>query len=557
MAGSAALQPYIIRQFDASQRERDKAAMFAVCLRTGDSGDDASGKFTADPNALGRRWVGPYLALEPEFALVLEASDRSAVYGYALGCLDTDSFVARLTSSYLPQLLTDPRFAKEAFLHKPRTEWSAAEAIYHEYHDTPDAPAFVVAKYPSHLHVDLTVEAQGAGNGRRMMGALLSRLRLAGSRGVHLEMHSSNARGRRFYERLGFHEVARVLDVFDAASLTSKRHILSGEGYGLFLPPRPQPPRAAAAASAATVVPSLEDVLRDGTPHIVYMAMVFRPRGEPTDWRPAPVYGRRLLKGGDVDEGVIDMSACKANAIVLTAPEPWDIVKHQFTTGGTQPGSPPLPLPPGVHHVTSMDHDRALATTEVLVREVHAKGMGRVSAVFGIGGGSACDHAKFVVEKVNAMYEQEVKSTTTSIANDGDTSSGGGATLAPLPLVPLVLMPTILSVDAPYTRAAGVRETGKVRYVGNARPFLEGGGALLVDYDLLQAAPPALNRAGVGDLLSIFTALRDWRQAALRQGEGYDDDIAAKAARTLGRLVEGADEIRNNSEAGLRLLSEL
>ena len=183
--------------------------------------------------------------------------------------------------------------------------------------------------------------------------------------------------------------------------------------------------------------------------------------------------------------------------------------------------------------------------------------MGRVSAVFGIGGGSACDHAKFVVEKVNAMYEQEVKSTTTSIANDGDASSGGGATLAPLPLVPLVLMPTILSVDAPYTRAAGVRETGKVRYVGNARPFLEGGGALLVDYDLLQAAPPALNRAGVGDLLSIFTALRDWRQAALRQGEGYDDDIAAKAARTLGRLVEGADEIRNNSEAGLRLLSEL
>ena len=50
---------------------RDEDAVYEVCLRTGDNGQDATHLFD-DPRALGHIFVGPYMKLEPELALVLE-----------------------------------------------------------------------------------------------------------------------------------------------------------------------------------------------------------------------------------------------------------------------------------------------------------------------------------------------------------------------------------------------------------------------------------------------------------------------------------------------------
>ena len=55
---------------------RDRAACYAVCLGTGDSGRDATHLHT-DPEALGHVYVGAYLAFEPELALVLEDSRKA------------------------------------------------------------------------------------------------------------------------------------------------------------------------------------------------------------------------------------------------------------------------------------------------------------------------------------------------------------------------------------------------------------------------------------------------------------------------------------------------
>jgi glycerol-1-phosphate dehydrogenase [NAD(P)+] len=116
----------------------------------------------------------------------------------------------------------------------------------------------------------------------------------------------------------------------------------------------------------------------------------------------------------------------------------------------------------------------------------------------------------------------------------------------------LILVPTILSVDAPFTKAVGVRVNHRVRYLGEVFPD-----HLLVDFALLRQAPPRLNRAGVGDLLSIYTALSDWRLAAQAKGERFDEAIAAESQALLERLLAGAAEIRDCTEAGLRLLAEL
>ena len=63
-------------------------------------------------------------------------------------------------------------------------------------------PPAVADEYPSHLHIDLLAPARGSGLGRALMCRLFAALRRAGSRGVHLQMHASNARAARFYRRL-------------------------------------------------------------------------------------------------------------------------------------------------------------------------------------------------------------------------------------------------------------------------------------------------------------------------------------------------------------------
>ena len=54
----------------------DQAAAYYVCLKTGDFGKDGEPFYGDDPDALGRIFVGPYLAFEPEVSLVLEDDAR-------------------------------------------------------------------------------------------------------------------------------------------------------------------------------------------------------------------------------------------------------------------------------------------------------------------------------------------------------------------------------------------------------------------------------------------------------------------------------------------------
>lgn len=188
-----------------------------------------------------------------------------------------------------------------------------------------------------------------------------------------------------------------------------------------------------------------------------------------------------------------------SDCLVFCAPEAWETAKDRF------PAAP-----------------RAVAVPRSMERAVieeQIRGLPAASAVFGIGGGSALDAAK--------MY---------SILT--------GARIA--------LVPSAMSVDAGFCRAVGVRAGGRVRYVGDAPAEV-----LLVDYDLIERAPPALNRAGVGDVLSIFTALWDWRLAHETLGERLDEHVFNASRGLLDRLFEGAAGVAACNEAGIRLLSDL
>jgi glycerol-1-phosphate dehydrogenase [NAD(P)+] len=77
----------------------------------------------------------------------------------------------------------------------------------------------------------------------------------------------------------------------------------------------------------------------------------------------------------------------------------------------------------------------------------------------------------------------------------------------------LVVLPTALSVDAFLTATSGVRADGCVRYLPSKVPE-----TLILDLDVVAAAPPGVRAAGITDVLSIATGCWDW-QFAEEQGQ--------------------------------------
>ncbi len=123
---------------------------------------------------------------------------------------------------------------------------------------------------------------------------------------------------------------------------------------------------------------------------------------------------------------------------------------------------------------------------------------------------------------LNAVWQMEPAEATEahwqalsmSLKGDAVYAIGGGLAhdcakyLAVQHNLPLISLPTALSVDAFLTWASGVRRDDSVSYIETKPPE-----RLIVDFEVLAAAPPSLRAAGMCDVLSIATGAHDWRLA--------------------------------------------
>ncbi|MGM7699757.1 GNAT family N-acetyltransferase [Microbacterium sp. A84] len=174
-------------------REDDRPAMFEICVKTADSGGDATGIFS-DDELWGLLFAVPYVERHPDLAWVVE-SDDNRVIGYIVATDDTDAFEQWFRDEWWPQ------FA-ERFPRPEKPETREAEMIDGAYTRGPGRNQNV-GEYPAHLHIDLLPETQGQGMGRQLIQTLFAELQGRGVTGLHLGMDPANLGAAAFYERLG------------------------------------------------------------------------------------------------------------------------------------------------------------------------------------------------------------------------------------------------------------------------------------------------------------------------------------------------------------------
>ncbi|HTY73813.1 MAG TPA: iron-containing alcohol dehydrogenase [Actinomycetes bacterium] len=163
-------------------------------------------------------------------------------------------------------------------------------------------------------------------------------------------------------------------------------------------------------------------------------------------------------------------------------------------------------------------------------------------------------HARSLDRQELQRLLDEVPDTVPVLGFGGGVVMDSAKWLAGTLGVPLVLAPGVVSVDACVTNTVAVRDKGRIGYEG----FVVAD-AVVVDTDLVRAAPPGLNRAGVGDLLSVHTALWDWREAAsvgLARGAAYDPSVARAASGVLASVAARGADIAAVSDVGITTLVE-
>ena len=144
----------------------------------------------------------------------------------------------------------------------------------------------------------------------------------------------------------------------------------------------------------------------------------------------------------------------------------------------------------------------------------------KYEVVYAVGGGLVADAAKYIAMKLD---------------------------------LPLVVLPTALSVDAFFTFASGIRRDGCVYYIETKTPE-----TLILDLDTIAAAPASIRAAGITDVMSIATGSWDWKFAHERRknpaGMEFVPWAYDNAQSILSGVLDCAEAAGRGDRDGLKTL---
>ena len=151
---------------------------------------------------------------------------------------------------------------------------------------------------------------------------------------------------------------------------------------------------------------------------------------------------------------------------------------------------------------------------------------------------------------------EEVERTLTKI-RDGNAdwliAVGGGSIIDVAKLasfkagVPFISFPTTASHDGIASANASIRDLGTKTSVKAVPPV-----AVIADVRVIKTAPYRYLAAGVGDMISNLTAVKDWQLAHRIKGEYYSEYAASLSLMSAKMVIKNADIIRLGNEESVR-----
>jgi len=160
---------------------------------------------------------------------------------------------------------------------------------------------------------------------------------------------------------------------------------------------------------------------------------------------------------------------------------------------------------------------KTMTTKDVLAFENQIKEL-KPQILFGVGGGTIIDSAK--------------------------VSSGSQN-------IPFISIPTTVSHDGIASPLASIKGSDKPYSIMAQAPL-----AIIADTEVIAQAPWRFVISGCGDIISKFTAVKDWKLAHLENGEYYGGYAASLALMSAKLVTENAELIVYRQDEGLRILLE-
>ncbi|MCW4029783.1 MAG: NAD(P)-dependent glycerol-1-phosphate dehydrogenase [Candidatus Bathyarchaeota archaeon] len=117
--------------------------------------------------------------------------------------------------------------------------------------------------------------------------------------------------------------------------------------------------------------------------------------------------------------------------------------------------------------------------------------------------------------------------------------------------VPFISVPTTVSHDGIASPLASFKGSDKPYSILAQAPL-----AIIADTEVIAQAPWRFVVSGCGDIISKFTAVKDWKLAHLEKDEYYGGYAASLALMSAKLVTENAQLIVNREDEGLRVLLE-
>ncbi|NJE01235.1 NAD(P)-dependent glycerol-1-phosphate dehydrogenase [Thermococcus sp. JdF3] len=113
--------------------------------------------------------------------------------------------------------------------------------------------------------------------------------------------------------------------------------------------------------------------------------------------------------------------------------------------------------------------------------------------------------------------------------------------------VPFISFPTTASHDGIASANASIKDIGAKTSVKAVPPI-----AVVADVEVIKTAPYRYLAAGVGDMISNLTAVKDWQLAHRIKGEYYSEYAASLSLMSAKMVIKNADIIRLGNEESVR-----